>query len=183
MICSIVNKLLIFVDDLKNLSGPCPHLTILTVYKHSLINREHGKKQQVKRLIHNKKRKQKSRCSRLTYRIMQRSQKRQQAIEKASAFITNISNYALTEDQIIALSKGLGSIPTPDKPSRFSLIRYNNNLIRTMKIKILCHRKAKVHSNTSGLQDQITNSFSPGIYIGHALLKHWNIIDKNVRLK
>ena len=66
---------------------------------------------------------------------MQRSQKRQQEIEKASAFITNISNYALTDDQIIALSKGLGFIPTPDKPSRISLIRDSNNLIRTMRIR------------------------------------------------
>ena len=57
---------------------------------------------------------------------MQRSQKRQQDIEKASAFITNISNYALTYDQIIVLSKGLGSIPTPDKLSKISLIRDNN---------------------------------------------------------
>ena len=66
---------------------------------------------------------------------MQRSQKRQQEIEKASAFITNISNYALTDDQVIALSKGLGFIPTPDKPSRISLIRDSNNLIRTMRIR------------------------------------------------
>ena len=89
----------------------------------------------LKRLLHKKKRKQKSRCSRLTYRSMQRSQKRQQEIEKASAFITNISNYALIDDQIIALSKGLGFIPTPDKPSRISLIRDSNSLIRTMRIR------------------------------------------------
>ena len=53
-------------------------------------------------ILHKKIGKQKSQCSRLTYRSMQRSQKRQQEIEKASAFITNISNYALTDDQIIS---------------------------------------------------------------------------------
>ena len=73
---------------------------------------------------------------------MQRSQKRQQEIEKASAFITNISNYALTDDQIIALSKGLGFIPTPDKPSRISLIRDSNDLIyKNNEDKISCCRK------------------------------------------
>ena len=84
---------------------------------------------------------------------MQRSQKRQQEIEEALAFIiTNISNYALTYDQIIVLSKGLGSIATPDKPSKISL-----------KTKYNTHFAWK--------------------YIGQALLKHWNIIKKKVRLK
>ena len=89
----------------------------------------------LKRLLHKKKRNQKLQCYSLTYRSMQRSQKRQQEIEKASAFITIIPNYALTDDQIIALSKGLGFIPTLDKPSRISLIRDSNNLIRTMRIR------------------------------------------------
>ena len=76
---------------------------------------------------------------------MQRSQKRQQEIEKASAFITNISNYALTDDQIIALSKGLGFIPTPDKPSKISLIRDNNILRKTMMIR---HHAAEKPTST-----------------------------------
>ena len=94
-------------------------------------------------ILYKKIRKQKSRCSRLTYRSMQRSQKRQQEIEKVSAFITNISNYALTDDQIIAPSKGLGFIPTPDKPDKISLIRDNNNLIRTMRIRYHAAEKPK----------------------------------------
>ena len=42
--------------------------------------------------------------------------------------------------------------------------------------------KSKVHSVTSGLQDQVKPHFA-GKYIRQALLKHWNIIDKDVRLK
>ena len=108
------------------------------------------------KLLHKKIRKQKSCCSRLTYRSMQRSQKRQQA----SAFITNISNYALTDGQIIALSKGLGFIPTPDKPSKISLIREQPQ--KNNEDKTSCCRKAKVHSNTTGLQDQVQPPFRRG---------------------
>jgi hypothetical protein len=89
----------------------------------------------LKRLKHKKKRKQAARCSRRKHRNIQRSKKRQNKIDKASAFITNISDYGLTDDQIIALSKGLGFIPTPDKPSRNTIIRDCNNLIRTMRIR------------------------------------------------
>ena len=95
---------------------------------------------------------------------MQRSQKRQQEIEKASAFITNISNYALTNNQIIALSKGLGFIPTPDKPSKTSLIRDNNNLKRTMRIRHHAAEKPKSTAITSGLQDQVQPPFLQEVY-------------------
>ena len=89
----------------------------------------------LKRLIHKRKKKEASRCSRRNHRRTQGFQKRQHEIDKASAFITNISNVPLTDDQIIALSKGLGFIPTPAKPRRFSIIRDCDNLIRTMRIK------------------------------------------------
>ena len=71
------------------------------------------------KLLHKQIRKQKSRCSRLTYGSKQRSQKWQQEIEKASAFITNISIYALTDDQIITLSKVSGSFPLQANQARF----------------------------------------------------------------
>ena len=134
------------------------------------------------KLLHKKIRKQKSRCSRLKYRSMQRSQKRQQEIEKALAFITNISNYALTDDQIIAVSKGHGFIPTPDKPSKISLIRNNNNLKRTMRIRH--HAAEKPKSTTIPLVFKTKyNPHFAGKYIGQAFLKHWNIIEKNVKIE
>ena len=112
---------------------------------------------------------------------MQRSQKWQQEIEKASAFITNISNYALT-DQIIALSKGLGFIPTPaDKPCKISLICDNHNLKRTMRIRHHAAEKPKSTAIPLVFKTKYNPHFA-GKYIGQALLKHWNIIEKNVRL-
>ena len=101
---------------------------------------------------------------------MQRSQKRQQEIEKASAFITNISNYALTDDQIIEISKGVGFIPTPDKPSKISLIRDNNNLKRTMRIR---HHAAEKPKSTAIPLVFKTKTAQPPFavkYIGQALL-------------
>ena len=59
-----------------------------------MMARNNKLKRLLQDILHKKIGKQKSRCSRLTYR---RSQKRQQEIEMASAFITNISNYALTD--------------------------------------------------------------------------------------
>ena len=122
------------------------------------------------KLLHKKIRKQKSRCSRLTYRSMQRSQKRQQEIEKASAFITNISNYAFTDDQIIALSKGLGFIPTPaDKPCKISLIRDNHNLKRTTRIR---HHAAESQSPQQYLWSSkpSTTPISPGSILDRLFL-------------
>ena len=134
------------------------------------------------KLLHKKIRKQKSRCSRLTHRSMQRSQKRQQEIEKASASITNISNCALTDDQIIPLCKGLGFIPTPaDKPCKISLIRDNHNLKRTMRIRHHAAEKPKSTAIPLVFKTKYNPHFA-GKYIGQALLKHWNIIEKNVRL-
>ena len=122
------------------------------------------------KLLHKKIRKQKSRCSRLKYRSMQGSQKRQQEIEKALAFITNIFNYALTDDQIIAVSKGHGFIPTPDKPSKISLIRH--------------HAAEKPKSTAIPLVFKTKyNPHFAGKYIGQAFLKHWNIIEKNVKIE
>ena len=133
------------------------------------------------KLLYKKIRKQKLRCSRLTYRSMQRSQKRQQEIEKASAFITNISNCALT-DQIIALSKGLGFIPTPaDKPCKISLICDTHNLKRTMRIRHHAAEKPKSTAIPLVFKTKYNPHFA-GKYTGQALLKHWNIIEKNVRL-
>ena len=100
---------------------------------------------------------------------MQRSQKRQQEIEKASAFITNIFNYALTDDQIIALSKGLGFIPTPDKPSKISLIRDINNLIRTMRIRYHAAEKPKSTAIPLVFKTKY-NPYFAGKYIGRLFL-------------
>ena len=113
---------------------------------------------------------------------MKRSQKRQQEIEKASAFITNISNYDLTDVQIIALSKGFGFIPTPDKPIKISLIRDNNDLIRTMRIRYHAAEKLKSTAIPLVFKTKYNPHFAVK-YIRQALLKHWNIIEKNVRLK
>ena len=136
------------------------------------------------KLLHKKIRKQKSRCSRLKYRSMQRSQKRQQEIEKALAFITNISNYALTDDQIIAVSKGHGFIPTPDKPSKISLIRNNNNLKRTMRIR---HHAAKKKSQSP--QQYLWSSrpstipISPGSILDRLFLNTGISSKRTLRLK
>lgn len=80
--------------------------------------------------VRKRQRKQKARHFRL-------SQKRQSKIDEAATFITNISEYPLSNDQILALSKGLGFIPTPGKPSRTSIMRDCNNLIRTMRIRYI----------------------------------------------
>lgn len=39
-------------------------------------------------------------------------------VQKAKQFIKNLSEYRLTDKGILALGKGLNSIPIPDKPSK-----------------------------------------------------------------
>ncbi|XP_072014778.1 uncharacterized protein [Amphiura filiformis] len=89
----------------------------------------------VKRTLHQRKIKKTSRCSRLNHKNTQKLKKKHQEIERASAFITNLSDYELSDDQILALSKGLGFIPTPDKPSKNAIMRDCNDLIRIMRIR------------------------------------------------
>ena len=104
-------------------------------------------------------------------------------LEKTSVFITNISNYALTDDKIIALSKGLGFIPTPvDKPCKISLVPDNHNRKRTIRIRYHAAQKPKSTAIPLVFKTKYNPHFA-GKYIGQSLLKHWNIIEKNVRLK
>ena len=62
-------------------------------------------------------------------------------VEKAKPFIKNLSDYKLTDLQIVALGKGLNFIPTPDKPRKGVLMEAMNTLQRTMRIRVLAFIK------------------------------------------
>ena len=56
-------------------------------------------------------------------------------------FVTNLSDLTITDAQLLALSKGLKFIPTPNKPDRSILINDINKLQRRTRITYLMHKK------------------------------------------
>jgi hypothetical protein len=66
---------------------------------------------------------------------------------KLLPFVTNLSHITLTDAQLLALSKGLKHIPTPNKPDRLHLIKDIDRLQRRMRIAFIMHNKTNKHFN------------------------------------
>ena len=67
---------------------------------------------------------------------------KQDELSTCLKFIKNLSTHTLSNPEILLLGKGLGFIPTPPKPKRYSLLQAINQLTRTMRIKYFMHDKS-----------------------------------------
>ena len=84
--------------------------------------------------LRNRKRRNRLKRSKSTLKHKHKTRHRQQEILKAKAFITNISDYKLSDNEILALGYGLGFIPTPDKPSKKLIMQDCKVFIRNMRV-------------------------------------------------
>ena len=89
--------------------------------------------------LRNRNRKDRFRKSKSTLKNKHKTQHRQQEILKAKAFITNISDYKLSDNEILALGYGLGYIPTPDKPRKKLIMQDCNVFIRNMRVRYIAN--------------------------------------------
>ncbi len=101
----------------------------------------------VKRHLNRIKKRRDARKDGLSLQHKCRLNRRHHEVEKASAFITNLSDHELTDDEILALSKGLGFVPTPNKPKKSAIMKDCNAFIRTMRIRFIAatNRWPKTH--------------------------------------
>ncbi len=93
-----------------------------------------------------------------TRKTLTKATERKAEVDKAKHFIKNLSNYTLSDSEILALGKGLNFIPNPVKPNKHLFMEAADTFTRSMRIRYL----AKIKGWDSRHKFRNPSTWTPG---------------------